>query len=475
MRPQLIVDLGGRVLSALLVTEDGELVPCSQEIRQVAVRNVSTDILFEPRVVEDRDFLWEDAVEALAKTDARSFFLRARRIGVRRPWDPQASAVALQLSSPLTVLSTPEALADLAVDGLLPRVALTMLDALLDPTFAFVLERQHAPQEIDPIVILPAQTGRHARLVLHKLFRRRGFRSPFVVRRELAAAMALVDKAPCECVVIETSETDLHIHRVTIDGKADEPRLRTTASVTLAGRGWNHWSARIAEALHVTPSAAFERTLTSLLTGSPDSLPDRLAHAAVDSALDGAWITTHDLSQRLRETLTVLGAEDLPTIFAGEIFGIGAVRSAFMSRAAPAVDPLRDVASAMRSRVVLAPSGTLRVNTMRGEAMELLPQAQLPEAGEACRVDTDFRLGGDSRAGQSFLLHLLWGADRAPEGNTTLCAIPMKLDGEAALRLTVHLRCSNAGHRLHGTVEARMPHDVVVARTQFTQELEVVR
>jgi hypothetical protein len=107
--------------------------------------------------------------------------------------------------------------------------------------------------------------------------------------------------------------------------------------------------------------------------------------------------------------------------------------------------------------------------------MELVPQAQLPQAGEACQVDTDFLLGGEGGAGRPFLLHLLWGADRVPEGNMTLCAMPVKPRGETELRLTVHLRRSLAGHRLHGSVEARMPHDVVVARTRFTQELEVMR
>jgi hypothetical protein len=473
MRPQLIIDLGGRALSALLVTADGELVPCSQEIRGVATRHASNDILLDPRVVEDRDFSWEDALEGLANTDARGFFQRARRIGLRRPWDPHASAEALQLSSPLTVLSAPNALADRAVEGLLPRAALTMLDALLEPAFAFVLGSQLVPGEIDPIVILPGQTGRLARVVLEKLFRRRGFRSPFVVRRELAAAMARADNAPCECAVIETSETDLHLHRVAVDGNADERRVRTVASVTLAGLGWDHWSARIAEALGLTPGAAFERALTALLTGSPDSLAARLTHAALARELDG--IDSHDLSKRLRKPLATLDAEGLPLFFAGEIFAIDAVREVFRAGTLPPPDLLRNVASAMRARVLLAPGGTLRVNTLRGDAIELVSETQLPAPGEGCRVETDFIFGGDRGAGQPILLHLLWGADSAPEGNATLCTMPVKPRGGGGLRLTVHLRRSAAGRRLHGTVEARMPGDAVVARARFTQELEVMR
>ncbi len=257
VNPQLVIDLGGRVLSALLVTADGELVPCSQEIRQVATRHVSADILFEPRVVEDRDFLWDDALESFEKSGAHNFFPRAKRVGLRRPWDPQASVEALQLASPLTVLSSPEALADRTVRTILPRVASAMLEALLEPTFTFVEERQLAAGNVDPVVVLPAQIGRHARLVLRSLFRRRGFRRLTIVSRELAAAMTLGEQAPFACVVFETSETDLHVHRVVVaEGEEGERRFRTAASATLPGLGWNYWSVQIAEALRMTPGAA---------------------------------------------------------------------------------------------------------------------------------------------------------------------------------------------------------------------------
>ena len=72
-------------------------------------------------------------------------------------------------------------------------------------------------------------------------------------------------------------------------------------------------------------------------------------------------------------------------------------------------------------------------------------------------------------------MHLLWGSDRAPEGNATLCAVPIQLRGQSELCLRLNLRRSRAGRRLHGTVEACMPRDVVIARARFTQELEVMR
>ncbi|HYC60686.1 MAG TPA: hypothetical protein VEK79_14065 [Thermoanaerobaculia bacterium] len=477
MRPQLIVDCGGRVLSALLVTAGGELVPCSQEIRNVATRHVSSDILLEPRVVEDRDFVWEDALETIAKAGPNAFFQRARRIGLRRPWDAQASAEALQITSPLSVLSSPAALADRVAGAALPRVGLVLLDALLDPTFAFLRERELAPRDVDAIIVLPAQAGRHTRLVMQKLFRRRDFRKVVIVRRELAAAMALTPGAPCACVVVEASETDLHLHRVVLDGGSDSRQLRTAASVTLTGFGWNYWSARIAKALHMTPCAAFERALTTLLTGSPDSLPTRITHGAVQSVLNEHWSATHDMSERLREPLASIEGEELPLLFTGEIFTLDAVRRAFGSYDvdAPVVDQgLRNVALAMRARFVLEPSGSLRINTFRGEALELLSHAQLPASGEACHVERDFRVAGDAATGHAFLIHLLWGADRAPEGNATLCALRIELRGSEPLRLTVNLRRSRTGRHLRGTVEARTPAGMV-ARARFAEELEVTK
>lgn len=477
MRPQLIVDCGGRVLSALLVTADGDLVPCSQEIRQLATRYLSNSILFEPRVAEDRELLWDEALETLAKTTPRTFFQRARRIGLRRPWDPQASAEALQLASPLTVLSSASALADRSVSRILPAVGLALLDAILETAFAFVAERQLVPADVDPVLVLPAQTGRPARLMLQKLFRRRGFRRLTVVRREIAAAMALVDQSPCECLVVETSEHDLHLHRVVLDKEGDVRQFRTATSMTFRGLGWSHWVARTADALRVTPSAAFDRSLTALLTGSPESLPPRVTHAALESVLDDPWSRRE--TELLREVLTAIGANgSLPVVFAGEIFTLDAVRRLFGHTTidAPVLDsPSRSVARALRSRVTVLPSGTLRVNTFHGETVALIAPAQLPAPGESSFAATDFRFAGDGAAGKPFLIHLLWGTDSVPEGNATLCALPLELRGENELRLTVQLRRSASGRRLHGTVEARIPRNVVAARARFTEELEVTR
>jgi hypothetical protein len=490
MRPQLIVDCGSRVLSALLLTADGQLVPCSQEIRQVATRHVSTGVLFEPHISEDPDFIWEDALETLSKASPHNFFQRARRIGLRRPWDPQASPDALQLASPLAVLSSAAALADRLAATSVLRVSLALLDALLDPTFTFVADRQLAFFDVDPVVIVPARTGRHARLVLQKLFRRRGFRPPTIVRHELAAAMALFEQSAQECVVIDSSGDDLHLHRVTIERHADERRFRSAASTTVRGLGWSHWLRGIAAALQTAPSSSFDRALTSLLTGSPESLAPRVTLGVLQSVLDDAWIDAQrpSVTELLREPLASIGATDLPIIFAGEIFTLDAVRRLFGGTAAidaPVLDSaVRNVATALSWRrdgdsrqLVLTPEGSLRINTFHGEAIEIVRRAQLPAPGEACHVETAFRFVGEGAADKSFLVHLSWGADRAPEGNATLCAAPLELrDGrDDTLRLTVDLRRSRGGTRLHGSVEARLTHDAAATRMQFAEQLEVRR
>jgi hypothetical protein len=486
MKNQLIFDCGGRVLSALLVTADGELVPCSHEIRNVAARHVSAGVLFDPRVSEHPDFIWEDALESLSRATPLTFFQRARRIGLRRPWDAQASADALQLTGPLAVLSSAAALADRVAGAALPQIAVALLDALLEPAFAFVAERQFRSADIEPVVIVPAQTGRAARLALHKLFRRRGFPRPVILRREIAAAMALVDGPPCDCIVLDASEDDLHLHRVSMQDDAAERRFQTVSSVTLHGFGWSHWVSRIATALQTLPTGAFERALTTLLTGSPDALEARLTYGRLQQALDDAWIATESagLPERLRE----IQRAELPLVFAGEIFALDAVRRVCGGTSAPDMPmldhALHSVARAMRwvpdgdaRRLVVAQSGSLRLDTFRGQAIELVAGSELPAPGEATHVETSFRVAGDSAPGTPFLMHLQWGSDTAPEGNATLCAIPLEVSRHSGdtLQMTIDLRRSRSGRRLSGMVEARAARDGIAARAQFAEELEVRR
>lgn len=480
MRAQLIIDCSGRVLTALLVTPDGQIVPVSQEIRNVATRHVSMDVLFDPRVAEHPDFVWEDALESLAKARPRDFFLRARRIGLRRPWDGQVSADALRLASPLAALSSAAALADRVAADALPHFSLALLDALLEPAFAFVTDRKLAPAEVDAILVIPSQTGRVARNGLQKLVRRRGFRGATIIRREIAAALALLEESCHECVVLDAAEDDLHIHRISFEGESGRA-IRTTQSSTLRGLGWSHWVSRIASALGTSASQSLDRTLVAFLTGSPESLPSPLTYAAFAAALDDAWI---EAERQLWAAHLRLQC-DAPTILAGEIFALEPVRRVFDRSAMEggAVDLLaRGVALAVLWRaadpsrtLLLASGGSLRLDTLRGDAIELLGPAEMPGPGEACHVQRTFLFAGEPAGETAFLVHLLWGTDGAPEGNATLSALPLELHGhgDGELQVKVHLRRSRSGALLSGTAEARAGRNSVTA--QFTHELEVRR
>lgn len=484
MRAQLIIDCAGRALTALLVTQDGQIVPVSQEIRNVATRHVSMDVLFDPQVTEHPDFVWEDALDSLAKARPRDFFHRARRVGLRRPWDAHASAGALRLAPPLAVLSSAPALADRAAAGALPRFSLALVDALLEPVFAFASSLE--PGAIDVILLVPSRAGRAARNGLQKLVRRRGFRRATLVRRDVAAALALVDAEERECVVVEATLDDLHVHRVSFDGLS-ERAVRTVQSSTLRGLGWAHWASRAAAALGASASPSFDRALIALLTGSPESLASPLTHAALDAALDGAWsdVERRALEGRLREQYEAVGAGDAPAVLVGEIFALEGIRRVFGSATSQhdGIDvAARGVAQAVRwlagdpSRTLLLESGgSLRLDTLRGEAIELLSPQQMPAAGESCHVERTFRFAGEQAGDTAFLVHLLWGADLVPEGNATLAAVPVALQprGDDQLRVTVHIRRSRSGALLSGTAEARAGRNAVTAR--FTHDLEVRR
>ena len=499
MRPQLIVDFSDRTLFALAVAADGEVVPCSQEVRQVATRYLSLEVLFDPRPSEDPDFLWEEALDALGKADARSLFQRARRIGLRRPWDVEPGSGALRLPSPLSVLSSPAALADPVVEPVLPGVAVVLLEALLTPVFSFVAGRH--PEISEAVAVLPARIGRQARLALHRVFRRHGFRRLTLLPREVAAALALVEEGPAEYLVWDATGEDLHLHRVAVEPAETASRVRTRAARTVKGLGWPCWVRQIAQALarHERVSGSpgalaptLDRALMGLLGVShdspelPGSPPLRLSQALLDEVLEGEGLA--DLLAQMGAQVEALGARELPTILLGAACGLGRLEERFLSTAggwqAPAVAELpvlersaRGVAAALLwlrgqpgSRIEIPPSGGLRLDTLHGEACELLPAEHLPGPGEEGWLRRSFHFAGSGEAAGPFLVHLLWGSDVAPEGNANLGAMPLETAGERELRLTLHLRRSPSGRRLDVTAEADLDRAQPPARLFATQE-----
>lgn len=502
MHTQLIVDFSDRTFFALAVTPEGQLLPCSQEVRQVATRYFSSEILFDPRPSEDPDFLWDEALEVLARGDARTLFQRARRLGLWRPWDVDAPADALRLPSPLAVLSSPAALVDPVVQPALPAVAISLLQALLVPLFSFLVQRGFALGETEAVVVIPAHTGRQARLALHKVFRRHGFRRLTLLSREVAAAMMELEQAPSEYLVWDVTGDDLHLHRVAAEPVEGRRRIRTLAARTVRGIGWPHWVRQIANALGGVPVPALDRALTGLLCGShdspelPGSPPLRLSHGLLDEVLGGESCPDllPDLQARVRPHLDALDSQGLPVILLGAACGLGRLQDLFLSAAggpqlptAGQQPPLeragRGVADALRwlrggagRTVELPPGGGLWLDTLRGELCGLLPAEHLPPAGEQGWLQRCFHFGGAADAAGPFLIHLLWGSDTSPEGNMNLCTLPLERgtspEAERALWLTLHLRRSASGRRLGVTVEANLGRDGAQpsARMAFTQD-----
>lgn len=464
-RAQLIVDCGGRVMSAILATANGDLIPWSQQIQGVATRHVSLQLLFDPRASEHADFSWEEEAETLLGTGPRNLLLRARRLGLRRPWD--APAEALLLKSPLAVLSFAPALADPAVKSALPAVSEALLAALFEPLFSFTGDRV-AAADVDPIVILPASAGYHARLTLHRIFRRHGHRRVTILHREHAVAMALAESPPQTCVVCDLTGDDLHLHTVSIEADRSSRSFTTVASSTIRGLGWRYWVQQIASALEM-PWPAADRSLTSLLTGSPDTLP-RLTHASLDAACNAQWCE----QKRAELAAKIHFQPGQKIIFAGEICAVDAVRQVLGpdELQTPHVDRAVRAAAAGAlwlhgdpHRTISFPlGGSISVNSFRNGAVPVLTAAQFPPPGASCSIAPEFRVRGGSYEEHSFVVHLLYGTDEAAEGNSTLCAIPATADSDRSVRFRLHVRRSRSGRRLSGFVE------IGSARASFAEE-----
>jgi hypothetical protein len=511
MRPYLIVDFSARTLCALAITPDFRVLPLSQEIHQVVTRYFSSELLLDPRLTDDPEFPWEEAFESLTTTGARGFFSRARRLGLWRPWDRVAPANAVRLDSALALLSSPAALVDPLVRPVLPGAAILLLDALLDPVFSSFSELGFASRAAAAFAVVPVATGRHARLALHKVFRRRGFPGLTILPRPLAAAMALVEEPAAEALVWDVTGDDLSLHRVKVEPVENGRRFQTVAARTARGLGWPFWVRQIGAALGAhgripqPPGpllTALDRALTGLLSGSPEaselpaSPPLRLTCALLQEVFDGERLVqlSAELRRLLGPQLAALGAGGLPVILLGAVCGHEPFQTLVLSLLGgsqplpvaqkPALErAVRGVAAALlwlgddpgRSVTVL-PAGGLRLNTLGDEACELLACGQLPGPGEPCHLQQRLRITGGREKDRTFLVHLLWGADPSPQGNASLCAMPVdrELDGNGTFRLALRLQRSRNGRWLSGAIEVGPESGTPAgppARTSFATDL----
>jgi hypothetical protein len=130
-------------------------------------------------------------------------------------------------------------------------------------------------------------------------------------------------------------------------------------------------------------------------------------------------------------------------------------------------------------RIEIRTSGSLRLDTCNGQTCEILSAENLPGLGEECFLRQCFPLESDREGETRLLLHLLWGSDISPRGNTSLCALPLELDEQnyprkGYLCLAVRLRRAPNGLRLLGAVYSTLGgvSATLQRRLVFTQEIE---
>jgi len=509
MRPQLIVDLRERSFAAVVLGEEGRVLPCSQQVAGVARRWFAGEVLLSapasPASNTERAGLdHELAVEDLALARPRNLFARLRPLGVLRPWDLAPGAEAVPLRHPLRVLSSPGALEE---GGRTLRVACAaLLDALLDPLFQFLDGQGLDLAALTGWAIVPAWTSGPAWRVLRQLFRRRGIRGLHCLPRQIAAAMLLGEEALAGSLVVDAGGDDLQLHRVELAGTGPRRMYRTASSRTVRGLGWSFWVRRLTAALAGSRRleggaggalAGFDRALAGLAGGPyPTEVPagPRLGLALLDELLAGGGEESlgerlaAELAGSLRGPVRELGAEGCLVVALGAVSALGPLerllvratggQAAAQASPVPALERCaRGAAGALswlagdpERRIEIGGAEGLRLDTLDGGSRELLPATALPRRpGERCRIRRLFTLQGDAGAAESLAASLLWGCDPDPDAGAS--AGVMTLDpglgdpsAPRSLEIEVTLDLAPGGRRLAGTARAAIGGSSAIRR-----------
>jgi hypothetical protein len=226
-----------------------------------------------------------------------------------------------------------------------------------------------------------------------------------------------------------------------------------------------------------------------LLTGGqaslqlPSSSATRLSHGLLQEALCSEHERIElELRSLLESHLLALAVPPgVPSILLGPIFGLEPVAKLVLSLAT-GEQPLtvtsmpllerttRSVASALLwlqrdadRTIKTLPGGGIRLNTHSGDVVEILSREQFPEAGESCYVRRQFHFEGEIDPASPLLVQLQSGTDCSPEGNATLCLLPLQPPSSGsestAFSLSLRLTRSASGRRLSGVAEATLVSD----------------
>jgi hypothetical protein len=494
MSPCLIIDFRRHSLFALLVTAAGEVVPCTQELGGVVTRSFSADFLFAPGVTERGDFDWETLAEVFPSGTQRPSAKLARRLGVLRPWDRLPDGQTVVLQPPLEVLSS-AALAgsDPAQRRDLFAAAAALAGEQLSPVFESLARRGLSPRDVAAVAIVPASTGRRAALLLHMLFRREGCRRLALLRRETAAALALLDEgSPTGNLIVDLEDEALHLHRVTLMSRPDAVSVRCLGSRSLRGVGRRQLVQRLGTALagagRLPPgthaaSAALDRAFLGLCGGPypaevPGEPPLRLTQGLFAELLAqgaGADLAA-DLERQLRPCVAALfggeAASATPLVALGSAFAVSEIE-VLVARAAGGEAPASVARTPVRERCArgvaalllrlaggrppkleISDSAGVRIDDLRGGSIELLPAATLPQAPSGAGTFRQ-RLRVESapeaaEVGGQLLVNLLWGCNpdpgyAAPLGSLVLETGDMKRSLQPHLSLELRLKRNRQG------------------------------
>lgn len=512
MRPHLIVDFREHSLFALLLTEEGDLVPCSQELEGAVTRYLPADLLLDPSVAERADFDWEAVQDLFLAGTQRAFAARSRRLGLLRPWELQSGSEAVVMEHPLAVLSSPVTEEEPARRRELLEATAFMIRELLSPIFRFVSHRELATHEVEVVAVVSAKAGRRAILMLHKIFRQAGFRRLGLLRRESAAALALLlEGSPSGNLIVDLEDEALHVHKVLLGHDTDHITLETAGSRSLRGLGRSFLIQRLAAALQRTGRLPERAPLTALgrallgLSGIayseevPGEPPFRLTHGLLGelfaAGLGDKWAS--ELNDRLRPILLELGTESAPIMV-----GLGSALATpeveeLLVRAVDGKQPVsvaqtpvrercaRGVAALLiwlagnpHRRLEVREAGGLRIDTMRGGSLELLSAATLPQApGESRVIHQRLRLECASRTvyeSGRILVNLFWGCNPDPRYAASLCTLAVDVATTRApqphhLDLVLHFKRNRHG-RLVGWVDATLAGAHGTQRLRFAAD-----
>ena len=491
--PQLIVDLRFRSVSAAALTAEGFVVPCRQQA-SAASGYFSSEIFLDP----DFDHHTADReLGLLSKCTVSNALAVGHSLGLRQPGETGGDSRKLvRLHHPLRVLSSVEAMLDRGRRQALRGAAYGLTDALLAPIFSALSAQGQEPREMSAEVVIPGSLGRQARVILAKIFRARGFRRIRLLPRELAAAMSLIDDSLSEVLVVDADDEDLHFHRVTLDPHPNKRILACRGSRTARGLGWSFWIRELAAALKTGGELRFsedelrpliDRALLGLL-GAPYSTdvpavsgpPIRMTFGLLNELLRSLSPEGRErLTEATRRAIRELGVGDAPWLGLGSAFAVGRFDELLQQAIGaerlrvrlqvPALERcIHGVASALRwlrespdRQIEASIAGSLRVSTLRGESIELVPWSLLHRLhpGQRHRARQLLRIEGNIEGDRRLPIHLVWGADPNPDSAAAVCALPLDLGGSKKsvpeeLEIALDLRLNRAGRKLSGTVRA---------------------